>query len=89
MIIFVLIVLPPCAFLGYEKRYFYLSRGNVFVIWWARITCGIQYEVEGLGNVPEQACVVVSNHQSAWETYLLGLLFIPQATVLKLGIKDG
>lgn len=83
MVIFVLITLPPCAFLNFEKRYYYLSRGNAFVIWWARVACGIRYEVEGLGNVPEQACVVVSNHQSAWETYLLGLLFIPQATVLK------
>jgi len=37
-----------------------------------------------MANIPPEACVVVSNHQSAWETYFLGLLFVPQATVLKI-----
>ena len=84
LVAFVLVILPPCAFLDYEKRYYYLSRGNAFVIWWARFVCGIRYEVEGLGNIPQTPCVVVCNHQSVWETYLMGLLFVPQATVLKL-----
>ncbi len=71
------------AFVDFEKRYYLISRLNVFVIWWAKITCGVRYEIEGLENVPDTACVVVSNHQSAWETYQLGIMFRPQATVLK------
>ncbi|OZG72399.1 1-acyl-sn-glycerol-3-phosphate acyltransferase [Hahella sp. CCB-MM4] len=71
------------AFVDFEKRYYIVSRFNVFTIWWAKITCGLKYEIEGRENIPNQACVVVSNHQSAWETYLLGIIFRPQATVLK------
>ncbi|WP_020407609.1 lysophospholipid acyltransferase family protein [Hahella ganghwensis] len=71
------------AFVDFEKRYYLISRFNVFAIWWAKVICGLKYEIEGIENIPEQACVVVSNHQSAWETYLLGIMFRPQATVLK------
>lgn len=56
---------------------------NRFVIVWSRWMCGIRYRVDGLDTIPRQPCIVVSNHQSAWETYLLALLFYPQATVLK------
>ena len=56
---------------------------NRFVIFWARWVCGIRYRVEGFDAMPEGPCIIVSNHQSAWETYLLALLFSPQAAVLK------
>ncbi|WP_370454855.1 lysophospholipid acyltransferase family protein [Hahella sp. KA22] len=70
-------------YVNFEKRYYIVSRFNVFALWWARIVCGIRYEIEGLENIPKTSCVVVSNHQSAWETYLLGVIFRPQCTVLK------
>src|SRR5690606_5370489 len=38
---------------------------------------------EGQEHIPDTPCVVVSNHESAWETFFLGWLFRPQATVLK------
>ncbi len=84
VVLFTVVVTPLCAFLDFEQRYHILSRANVFVIWWARWICGISYEIRGLENIPNKACVVVSNHQSAWETYIIGLIFQPQATVLKL-----
>ena len=70
-------------FVDFQKLYYLLSRTNAFVLWWAKIACGIRYELRGKENIPNQACVVVCNHQSAWETYYIGLLFTPQATVLK------
>ena len=49
----------------------------------ARVICGVRWRVEGEENIPGQACVVASNHQSAWETLFLQMLISPQSTVLK------
>jgi 1-acyl-sn-glycerol-3-phosphate acyltransferase len=54
-----------------------------WAVWWAQITCGIRYRVVGIENVPEGGCVLLSKHQSAWETLYFQVLFAPAATVLK------
>lgn len=56
------------------------SKGTVTM---ARLLCGVRYEVKGLDNIPDTPCVVMSKHQSSWETYFLQVLFAPQSTVLK------
>ncbi len=50
---------------------------------WARICCGIRYEIVGMENIPEGGCVILAKHQSAWETLMVQSLFFPAATVLK------
>lgn len=69
--------------LAFPQRYYLVSRFNCYALWLARVVCGIRYRYVGLENIPDTPCVVVSNHESAWETYMTGLLFRPQATVLK------
>lgn len=54
--------------LPYEKRYYWTSRWNVFIVWTARIICGIRYQVKGYENLPDSPVVLLSKHQSAWET---------------------
>jgi 1-acyl-sn-glycerol-3-phosphate acyltransferase len=49
--------------------------------------CGIGLEVRGRENVPEGACLVVSKHQSAWDTFALISLFRDPAVVLKDELK--
>ncbi len=66
-----------------ETAYYYVSRLNYFVIWWLKVSCNVNFEVKGRENIPRTPCVVVSNHQSAWETYFIGTLFQPQSPVLK------
>ncbi len=66
-----------------RRRYWFLTRFNYFVLWWSRVACGIRYQLEGAEHIPAQPCVVLSNHESAWETYYLATLFVPQSTVLK------
>ena len=34
----------------------------------AKYICGIDYEVRGMENIPARPCVMMSKHQSAWET---------------------
>ncbi len=54
------------------------------VVGLATLTCGIRYEVEGEENVPDdQPVVVISNHQSTWETIFLYQLFAPVVPILK------
>ena len=52
---------------------------------WLRLSCNIEYEVKGAENFNklEGTCVIVSNHQSPWETYFLQAYFMPVSIVLK------
>lgn len=52
-------------------------------IWWARIACGIRFEVVGAENIPAGSCVVLAKHQSAWETLFLQAYLQPATTVAK------
>ncbi|SFW11021.1 1-acyl-sn-glycerol-3-phosphate acyltransferase [Nitrosovibrio sp. Nv17] len=45
--------------------------------------CGIRYRVIGRENIPGQPSIVLSKHQSAWETLAFQQIFPPQVWVLK------
>ena len=49
----------------------------------ARIVCGIRCKVEGRENMPAVPAVILSKHQSAWETMAFQSIFPPQVQVLK------
>lgn len=54
------------------------------VVWMSAFFCGLRYEVEGLENIdPKQPAVVLSNHQSAWETLALRHILPMQSVLLK------
>jgi 1-acyl-sn-glycerol-3-phosphate acyltransferase len=55
----------------YNTRFWITSRWNVFVIWCARVICGIRYEFKGYDNLPDSPAILLSKHQSAWETIFL------------------
>jgi 1-acyl-sn-glycerol-3-phosphate acyltransferase len=62
---------PICllfAPLSYNRRYYMTVRWNVFIIWAARVICGIRYQVKGFENLPDKPVILLSKHQSAWET---------------------
>ena len=69
--------------LKFETRYYLITRWAVFNLWWLKICCGVRYKVEGLDNIPDKACIVMCNHQSAFETLALQLIFVPQVWILK------
>lgn len=78
------ITAPLTYFLPYPIKAWAITRFNWFVLVWLRITCGIRTEVEGLDQVPKgQQMVILSNHQSEWETIYLQLVAQPMSTVLK------
>ena len=49
----------------------------------ARSLLGIDWKVEGHENLPARPAVILSKHQSAWETMAFQLIFPPQVYVLK------
>jgi 1-acyl-sn-glycerol-3-phosphate acyltransferase len=69
--------LPPLT------RYRILRQWSRFIIWLARWILGIRYWVLGLEHLPKGPCVVLSKHQSAWETIAFQLFMPPLAFVLK------
>lgn len=76
-----IVMLVVAPFVDYPRRYSLLVTWNRFAIRWARLACGIRYEVSGLENLRGGSCVVVANHQSSWETIFLATLF-PQVCIL-------
>ncbi len=66
-----------------KVRYAILSKWSVFCIWWLRITLNVKLKVIGKENIPKKPCVIISNHQSTWETLGLQTIFPIQTWVLK------
>lgn len=64
-------------------RYRIISTWTRCVMYAARIICGIRYRVIGTENIPKDPCIILSKHQSAWETLAFQLIFPPQVWVLK------
>ena len=54
------------------------ARGVIFLLKWV---VGITHQIEGLENLPAEPCLIVSNHQSAWET-ITYLLFFPEVAII-------
>jgi len=53
-------------------------------LWFMRVICGLKYRIKGAENLPNQASIVMSKHQSSWETISLkGLLMKEQSWILK------
>lgn len=70
--------------LPYRLRYhFVIGTWAKVAVWGTRWILGINYRVTGLENLDGSAGVIVSNHQSAWETFFLQRLFRPQTQVVK------
>ena len=84
------LITPPYALLALATfplprmaRYRIISGWSRLVIFLARFIVGIDWRVEGRENLPSRPSVILSKHQSAWETMAFQLIFPPQVLVLK------
>lgn len=76
----------PCVlvrFLPYRICFAFVSSWCAFNTFWLRVTCGINYKISGQENIPEQPCVIMSNHQSTWETLAFPGIFPTFTWVVK------
>lgn len=76
----ILVLLYPLPF---RVRYFAVTRWTVFNLWCLRITCNLRHAITGIENIPPGPAIVMSNHQSMWETLALQIIFPAQAWILK------
>jgi 1-acyl-sn-glycerol-3-phosphate acyltransferase len=82
------VVLTPLVLLvslhpNYQYRWLLARFWARLLIEAAALICGIQYEIEGQEFIPAQNGIVLSKHQSAWETLMLFLIFPRAVYVLK------
>ena len=85
-----LIVTPPYSILALATfplppltRYRIISAWSKFMLWSAERVCGIRYRVIGAENIPSDPCIILSKHESAWETLAFQKIFPPQVWVVK------
>ena len=64
-------------------RYKFISLWAKAILFWLRISCNIKFKVNGLKNIPKEPFMILSKHQSAWETLAFQKIFPPQVWVLK------
>ena len=57
------------------------------VAWLARALLNIRFEIRGRENLPDGPCIVAAQHQSAFETYMLFLLFDYPVVILKHSLQ--
>jgi 1-acyl-sn-glycerol-3-phosphate acyltransferase len=84
------LITPPYALLALCTlplprlvRYRVISGWSRLVVYLSKIILGIDWRVEGAEHLPAQPAVILSKHQSAWETMAFQLIFPPQVHVLK------
>lgn len=82
--LFLLLPFMPLVWpFSYPVRYWVITRWGQFVLWWLALTCGLRYRVSGREHIPAGPAIILSKHQSAWETLALQRVFPPQTWVLK------
>ena len=81
---FIAPVVIACIIFPFSVRYNIGRAWANIVLKMAEIFCGVRYEVEGLENIkPNEAAIVLSNHQSAWETLAFRCFLPPQTSLFK------
>jgi 1-acyl-sn-glycerol-3-phosphate acyltransferase len=85
-----ILITPPYALLALATfalprmtRYRIISGWSRLVIFFSRTILGIDWRIEGRENLPSTPAIILSKHQSAWETMAFQLIFPPQVHVLK------
>lgn len=80
-------IYAPLALLTFpfppRARYRFIVQWARFHVWLARVLCRIDYVVEGREHIPPGPAIILSKHQSTWETLALAVIFPPQTWVLK------
>ena len=66
-----------------RTRYRIISVWAYLVVALAKFICGVRYRVIGRENLPAEPSIVLSKHQSAWETLAFQRILPPQVWVLK------
>ena len=85
-----IIITPPyaiftlaCFSLSPHARYRVTSTWTFIMLFLLQHICGLKYRIIGAENIPKTPSIILSKHQSAWETLAFQKIFPPQVWVLK------
>lgn len=76
-------LVPLVAVFPFQRRYAFTRHWARLNLRWLELTCGVRYRVIGREHLPDHAVVVLSKHQSTWETLVFQELFPPLVWVMK------
>lgn len=82
-VLFVPLVLVVTPFLCSIKKAQFIGYWARFMAWWLKLCCNITFRITGAENIPKEPSIVLSNHQSAWETIIFQRIFPPHSQLLK------
>ncbi len=85
-IVWGIVCLVVCPALPFNVRFMIVNYWSHFVLFWLRICCGISMCFSGACQFPDRPVIIISKHQSQWETFFLQTVFVPIITVLKAEI---
>jgi len=68
---------------GLPAAWFWAKLWSRSVLFLARYLCDIKLRIEGAEHLPNESCVVMAKHQSAFETIIMPILIPPYAWILK------
>ena len=58
----------------------YWVKTNLYIL---KFFCGVSWKVNGIHNLENTPCILVSNHQGQWESFYLQTLLIPSSSIIK------
>ena len=77
------LVIAVCIWAPYSFRFGVARRWGKSMLVMGKLLCGLDWRVEGLENIPQQASVIMIKHTTVFETYAQLAIFPPQSWVLK------
>lgn len=85
-----ILITPPYALVALATfplprlaRYRFISGWAHTMVWLAKVLLGIDFRVLGAENLPKTPAIILSKHQSAWETLAFQVILPPHVMVLK------
>lgn len=73
-----------CSPLPLYYRYKLITAFTRYIIWSLKVICHVNYKIDGLENIPkDRNGVILSKHQSTWETFFLPGIFFEPTIILK------
>ncbi|MCM8595795.1 1-acyl-sn-glycerol-3-phosphate acyltransferase [Accumulibacter sp.] len=77
------LLISLAVILPISVRYWLLAVWRYCILGLCKVVVGLDYRVLGRENIPAEPSIVMSKHQSAWETVGLQAIFPPLVFVLK------
>jgi 1-acyl-sn-glycerol-3-phosphate acyltransferase len=77
------LLVPLGRLFGREAPFTLARMYTQVMLKWVEMSCAITYEVTGWEHVPRSPVVIMSKHQSAWETIFIESAFPSQCWIIK------